>query len=101
MIRVLEDAIEKVKPLPKERQECAAELPEQIVAGGEDGVYAPSHEERWRVREGLDELDRGEAASEADVRGVFDNCRTRGSSARGGRCAIATKFWPTSKTQSL
>lgn len=74
MIKILEDAIEKVKKLPKERQEYAAEVLEQIAEAGEE-VYVLSDEERQLVREGLDELDRGEAAGEADVRAVFDKYR--------------------------
>lgn len=74
MIKILEEAIEKVKKLPKERQEYAAEVLEQIAEAGEE-VYVLSDEERQLVREGLDELDRGEAASEADVRAVFDKYR--------------------------
>jgi len=74
MIKVLEEAIEKVKKLPKDRQEYAAELLEQIAEAG-DAVYTLSDEERRLVREGLDELDRGEAASEAEVRAVFDKYR--------------------------
>jgi ribosome assembly protein YihI (activator of Der GTPase) len=75
MIKALEQAIEKIKTLPKERQEYAAEVLEQIAELGEE-VYALSDEERRLVREGLDELDRGEAASEAEVRAVFDRYRT-------------------------
>lgn len=74
MIKILEEAIEKVKKLPKERQEYAAEVLEQIAEAGEE-VYVLSDEERQLVREGLDELDRGEAASEAGVRAVFDKYR--------------------------
>jgi hypothetical protein len=39
-------------------------------------VYSLSDEERRLVREGLDELDRGEAANEAEVRAVYDKYRT-------------------------
>jgi hypothetical protein len=74
MIKVLEQAIEKVKKLPKERQEYAAEILEQIAEAGEE-VYVLSDEERRLVQEGLDELDRGEAATEAEVRAVFDKYR--------------------------
>jgi DNA-binding protein H-NS len=74
MIKVLEQAIEKVKKLPKERQEYAAEVLEQIAETG-DEVYVLSDEERRLVREGLDELDRGEVATEPQVRGVFDKYR--------------------------
>ena len=74
MIKVLEQAIEKVKKLPREQQEYAAELLEQIAESGE-AVYVLSDEERRLVREGLDELDQGEVASEAEVRAVFDKYR--------------------------
>ncbi len=74
MIKVLEQAIEKVKKLSKERQEYAAEVLERIADAGE-GVYHLSVEERRLVREGLDELDRGEAATDAEVRAVFDKYR--------------------------
>jgi len=74
MIKALEQAIEKVKKLPKERQEYAAEVLEQIAGAG-DGVYILTEEERRLVREGLDELDRGEAATQEEVRAVFDKYR--------------------------
>ena len=74
MIKVLEQAIEKVKALSTERQEYAAEVLEQIVDAGDD-VYQLSDEERRMVREGLAELDRGEFAPEAQVRAVFDKYR--------------------------
>jgi len=74
MVKALEHAIEKLKALPKERQEYAAEVLEQIVNAG-DEVYRLSDEERTLVREALDELDRGEIASETEVRAVFDKYR--------------------------
>jgi hypothetical protein len=74
MIKVLEDAIEKVKKLPKERQEYAAEILEQIAGDGSE-AYALTEEERALVREGLEELDRGEAATDDEVRAVFDKYR--------------------------
>ena len=74
MIKVLEQAIEKVKALSTERQEYAAEVLEQIADAGDD-VYHLSDDERRMVREGLAELDRGEIATEAQVRAVFDKYR--------------------------
>ena len=74
MIKALEQAIEKVKALPKERQEYAAEILEQI-ADTDNELHHLSDEERRAVREGLAELDRGEQASEAEVRAVFDKYR--------------------------
>jgi len=75
MIKALEQAFEKVKALSEERQEYAAELLEQIANADDDAVYRLSDEERRLVREGLAELDRGEVASEAEVRAVFDKYR--------------------------
>lgn len=75
MIKVLEQAIEKVKALSTERQEYAAEVLEQIADAG-DAVYHLNDEERRMVREGLAELDRGEIATETEVRAVFDKYRT-------------------------
>jgi len=74
MLKVLEQAIEKVKRLSPERQEYAAEVLEQIAEAG-DEAYVLTDEERRLVREGLDELDRGEAATESEVRAVFDKYR--------------------------
>ena len=75
MIKVLKQAIEKVRTLSKERQEVAAEVLEQIVEAG-DGVYRLTDEELRLVNEGLAELDRGQAATDAEVRAVFDKYRS-------------------------
>lgn len=75
MIKVLEQAIEKVKAPSTERQEYAAEVLEQIADAG-DTVYQLSDEERRMVREGLAELDRGQFATESEVRAVFDKYQT-------------------------
>jgi len=40
-----------------------------------DCVYALTEQERKLVREDLDELDRGEVATEAQVRAVFEKYR--------------------------
>jgi hypothetical protein len=74
MIKVLGQVIEKLKRLPEEQQEYAAQVLEHLAEAGE-GVYALSEEERRHVRERLDELDRGETANEAEVRAVFDKYR--------------------------
>ena len=49
MIKALEEAIEKIKGLSKERQEYAAEVLEQIALA-DDEVYHLSDEERRLVR---------------------------------------------------
>ena len=74
MITRLEQAIAKVRTLSEDRQRYAAEVLEQIAAASHD-IYRLSDEERRLVQEGLDELDRGERASEAEVRAVFDKYR--------------------------
>ena len=74
MIKVLEQAIEKVKTLSEERQQQAAQILEQLAAAGDD-IYHLSDDERRLVREGLDELDRGEFATDDQVRAVFDKYR--------------------------
>ena len=73
MIEVLEQAIKKVKQLSEERQEYAAEVLEEIASTG--ASYALTDEERSLVREGLAELDRGDVATEKQVRAVFDKYR--------------------------
>lgn len=74
MIKVLEQAIDKVKQMPEDQQRYVADVLEQIAANS--GVYELSDEERRMIREGLAELDRGEVATEAEVRAVFDKYRT-------------------------
>ena len=74
MIKVLENAIEKVKGLSEEQQRYAADLLEQLAAADSD-VYRLSDDERRAIDEGLAELDRGEIATEAQVRAVFDKYR--------------------------
>lgn len=66
MMKVLEQAIEKVKALSKERQEYAAKVLEQIAAAGDD-VYPLSDEERRLVREGIADLDAGRVVSDDDM----------------------------------
>ena len=73
MIKVLEEAIEKVRALSPARQELAAEILEQFAAG--DAVYHLTDAERALVREGIAELDRGEAANPEAVRAVYDKYR--------------------------
>ena len=74
MIKVLEDAIEKVKTLSAQRQEYAAEVLEHIAAAG-DEVYRLSDEERRLVREGIDDLDAGRVVSETDMTAVWNRNR--------------------------
>ncbi len=66
MIKVLEQAIEKVRALPEERQAFAAHILEELVATGTE-PYQLSDDERRAVREGLADLDAGRIVSDAEM----------------------------------
>ena len=74
MIKVLEQAIDKVKTLSEARQQYAAEILERIAAAG-DHIYALSDEERRLVREGLADLDAGRIVPEAEMAAFWDRNR--------------------------
>ncbi|MFM9940881.1 MAG: hypothetical protein ACKVP7_15465 [Hyphomicrobiaceae bacterium] len=80
MIKVLADAIEKVKALPVDRQAYAANVLEQIVAGI-DNVYRLSEDERSLVFEGLADLDAGRVVSDEDMAAFWN--RNRSSADKG------------------
>ena len=73
MIKVLEQAIEKVKTLSEDQQRYAADLLEQVAAGD---VYVLSDEERRLIQEARDEIDRGEAVSDADMQTFWNRHRS-------------------------
>lgn len=64
MIKVLEDAIEKVKSLPEERQRHAARVLEELA---NDAVYLLSDEEERLVQEGIDDADAGRVLTEVEM----------------------------------
>ncbi|UPJ47482.1 hypothetical protein IVB30_30020 [Bradyrhizobium sp. 200] len=66
MTKVLEDAIEKVRKLPADRQAYATELLEQIAAAGSDPFVVPEAH-RAAVLEGLGQAQRGEYVSEDEI----------------------------------
>ena len=66
MMTVLEQAVERVKGLPEERQEYAAEVLEQIAAGA-GGVFVIPEEDRAAIEEGLAQADRSELLDEHEV----------------------------------
>ena len=74
MIKVLENAIEKVKRLSEERQQYVAHVLEQLAATSDD-VYRLSDEERRLVREGLADLDAGRVVSDADMTAFWNRNR--------------------------
>ena len=66
MMKILQEAVEKVKRLPEARQVDAAEILEQIAAAGDDVFVVPG-EHREAVLEGLAEAERGDYATDEQV----------------------------------
>jgi predicted transcriptional regulator len=73
MMKILEDAIEKVRKLPEERQAYVAEVLEQIAAAGSDPFTVPE-EHRSAVLEGLEQAERGEFASDEEIAALWKKC---------------------------
>jgi predicted transcriptional regulator len=73
MTKVLEDAIEKVRKLPEERQAYVAEVLEQIAAAGSD-VFAIPEWHRAAVLEGLEQAERGEFMSDDEMASLWNKC---------------------------
>jgi hypothetical protein len=72
MIKVLEDAIDKVRRLPEDRQAYVAEVLEQIAAAGSHLFTVP--EEHRAVREGLEQAERGEFVSDDEMAALWKKC---------------------------
>jgi predicted transcriptional regulator len=73
MTKVLEDAIEKVRRLPEDRQAYAAEVLEQIAAAGSDLFIIPD-DHRAGVLEGLAQAERGEFATDEEMAALWKKC---------------------------
>ena len=73
MTKVLEDAIEKVRKLPEDRQAYVAEVLEQIAAAGSDPFIVPEAH-RVAVLEGLREAELGEFASDEEMAALWKKC---------------------------
>ena len=73
MIKVLEDAIDKVRMLPADRQAYVAEVLEQIAAAGSDLFVVPEGH-RAAVREGIEQSERGEFVSDDDMAALWKKC---------------------------
>ena len=67
MIKVLEEAIEKVKKLPEDRQPYAAEILEEIVADTDAGVFEIPDDHMPGILEGLEQVRRGEFATDEEM----------------------------------
>ncbi|MEN3288142.1 MAG: hypothetical protein V7634_2442 [Bradyrhizobium sp.] len=70
MTKVLDDAIEKIRKLPMERQLYVAELLEQIAEAGSE-VFRVPDDHRADVIEGLAEAERGEFVSDEDMAALW------------------------------
>ena len=73
MTKVLEDAIEKVRQLPEDRQAYVAEVLEQIAAAGSDLFIIPD-DHRAAVLEGLAQAERGEFATDEEMAALWKKC---------------------------
>jgi hypothetical protein len=71
MIRVLEDAIEKVTKLPTEWQAHAAEILEHLVANADTEEFEIPEEHMEAVLEGLPQARSGELASDDEIAGLW------------------------------
>lgn len=75
MIKVLEDAIDKVRRLPADRQAYVAEVLEQIAAAGSDlFIFIVPDGHRAAVREGIEQAERGEFVSNDDMAALWKKC---------------------------
>ena len=73
MTKVLEDAIEKVRQLPADRQAYVAEVLEHIAAAGSE-VFPVPDGHRAAVLEGLEQAERGEFASDDEMAALWRRC---------------------------
>ena len=74
MMKVLEQAIEKIKTLPEERQEAAAEALELIAAQVTDDTLTAA--EIDGIKQAREAVCRGEVASDVQVAAFFGRFRS-------------------------
>lgn len=77
MTRLLEMALTEARKLPPEKQDQAARAILDVVNGAEEAVYVLSDDENAAIDVALEQLDRGEFATEEDVAEIFAKYRTR------------------------
>jgi uncharacterized protein (UPF0335 family) len=73
MSKALEDAIEKVRRLPEERQAYAAEVLELIAEVGSD-IFIVPEDHHTAVLEGLAQGERGEFAMDEEMAALWKKC---------------------------
>ena len=67
----IDSILDRVRTWPEERQEDAARI--LLAMEGQDtGTYRLSDEERAEIRAALEEVERGEVASDQEVAAVFN-----------------------------
>jgi hypothetical protein len=71
MIKVLEQAIDKVKALDADRQAYAASVLEDIAS---DAVFVIPDEHKAALDEALAQVNRGERASDTDMAALWRKC---------------------------
>jgi hypothetical protein len=71
MTKLLDQAIAKVRELPAEEQERAAEALMLFADLAEQGIYRLSPEERAAIDESRDQVRRGELATDAEVEAAY------------------------------
>ena len=73
MTRALDEAIEKVRKLPADRQAYVAEILEQIAAAG-SGMFVVPEAHRAAVLQGLGQAERGELVSDDEMAKLWKKC---------------------------
>ncbi len=69
MTKTLQEAMEVLRKLPEERQETVARA--ILEYASDDSVYHLNDNERKEVHAGLEEIERGEIASDEEVAAVY------------------------------
>ena len=75
MTKLLDQAIAKVRELPAEEQERAAEALMLFAELAKRGVYKLSQEERAAIEESRDQARRGDLATDAEVEAAYARFR--------------------------
>ncbi|HEX2555504.1 MAG TPA: hypothetical protein VHL98_17540 [Microvirga sp.] len=70
----IDEVLDRVRTWSEEEQERAARM--LLVLEENRGVYVLSEEERADIEAALEEVERGEIATDEEVRAVFDRFRT-------------------------
>jgi DNA-directed RNA polymerase subunit F len=75
MTDALERAVNRIRKLPAEQQDQAADLLAEFIPEHSDGRYVLSDDENRLVDEAIAELDTGKTATDAEVQAVYAKYR--------------------------